>query len=321
MPDIDWETLRNLHSIADLQRHYREKGFSGDLPTVLLQAQNDFYAIASAHAADVTQAPSTFTPEIVVRDGVEYHIYGVIHGMLGGDDKDYLRFVSKPIASADHVLFENGLNYFYKHKSGQVIPDFAVLGLSGSLSMGFYVGLSFPLHLWELFTEFFKRSKGRNASEGFLFDSRYYSLGPELRRGVEPQPPLPSRLQIELEMGTWSRSPFRSRIKDPFALVPRSMFMAGYAVGVSRARTGRPVVLVVGDLHTMEIVRFLEDPAIDHPVFRSGLQHGSSKGLRRKAKFLGAKFLHLILAALGGGIILITILTALMWTAMRWLLP
>ena len=91
------------------------------------------------------------------------------------------------------------------------------------------------------------------------------------------------------------------------------MFMAGYAVGHARSMEMVEVPLVVGDLHTMEIIRFLEDPQLDHAIFKLGQWIGEKKGLSRMLSTFWAKTIHLSLAGLSGTLILGPVLGAILY--------
>lgn len=301
---ITHETFLNFNSLQELYDYYRQNGVDESDAKILLKAQEDWHGVAMEAARGIEESPEAFEPVICERDGVSYQIYGVIHGLIGGDDKVYKQFVSDPIAKPDYVIFENGLNYFYKHKSGTVIPDFMVLGVLGSLALGFHVGVFFPRLIWDIVREIIKPANNRGAEDGFIYDPKFHAIDPEIRRGVEPDPPLPSKLQIDYEMTRWDRSGPLGRMIDPFSIVPRSMFMAGFMVGHAKTRGMTEVPTVVGDLHTMEIVRFLEDPDINHPVFKAGESFGEKEGFSRALSFYWAKLIHLFLAGFSGALII-----------------
>ena len=269
MSRIGHDEFLELESLDALMARYRELGFEGDDEALLLEAQRDWHEVALAKARAVTEAPPRFLPDSYERGGVRYDVYGVIHGLFGGEDRDYKAFVDAPLGELEVVLFENGLSYFYPH-ADQIasIPDFVVLGAGGSLRTGLYVGLRFPLLLWEALRELVKAGRsGEDGQEVFDYDPRYHALDLETRRGVEPDPPLPSRLQIEYELRRWDAAGRLAGWSEPFAIVPRSMFMAGFAEGYATSRGLSSVALVVGDLHTAELLAFMRDPALEHPLF------------------------------------------------------
>lgn len=310
---VSHEEFLALGSLSELYELYRSRGHQDLSDTELFaKAQAEWQELALAKASAVDSKPERFEPIVVERDGLRYEIYGLIHGLVGGDDKEYKSFVSQAIGKHDYLLFENGLNYFYAHKDSSTIPDFIVLGVSGSLGLGFQVGFSFIPLLYELLREIVKQlfakpsEKSGDPLEFYDYDTRYHSLDPETRRGLCEDPPLPSRLQIELEMAAWDQGGLFSRLWNPFLIVPRSMYMAGYAVGHAKTKGLSTVPIVVGDLHATEIQRFLEDASLDHAVFQSGQRFGEKQGFGRSLSFAAAKLGHLLLAGLAGTIIIFT---------------
>lgn len=298
-----------LKTIDELLALYAGRGVTGKREACLERAQRDWGQVALAKAKETTESPERFVPDTVARGGVEYAIYGTIHGIIGGQDREYKDFVDGAIDELDLVLFENALFYFYPKKKGANIPDFAVLGLLGSLRIGIHVGLIFFILLWEGLKELLK--VGRRAGDGaeaFVYSPRYHAIDVETRRGLDDDYPiLPSRLSIDYDMSRWNAAGPFAAWRDPFAIAPRSMFMAGFAEGYAISRGLERVDLVVGDLHTAEIQRFLEDPALDHPVFRSGQAWGRRSDGARKVAALVAKVLHLGLAGMAGVVVLIAI--------------
>ena len=309
-------------SLDELEGLYRQRGFQGDRAAFLLRAQADWHRVALAEAKRLDPpAPPALTPEVVRPFGREVRVHGVIHGMLGGDDPAYKEFVDARLRDLQGVAFENGLAWFYPSVGGVTIPDFAVLGVGGSLALGLSVGVLFPRLVWDALRELFKAGRGRGAEVEELveFSPRYHGLDPELRRGIEPDPPLPARLQIEYELGEWDRRGFLAALRDPFAIVPRSLYMAGFAVGWAEGEGGGSADLVVGDLHTMEIVRFLEQPERweAHRLFAAGRRFARLPRGRRRWALVGEKGLHLGLAALAGCLILLPVILGLRWLLLR----
>jgi hypothetical protein len=297
-------------SLAALRALYRERGFDAGDEAFLERAQRDWRTVALAKAREVTEPPPELPPVVCERDGVRFSIFGVVHGLVGGQDREYKEFVNAAVARLDHVLIENALGYFYPARETTWIPDFVVLGIGGSFRVGLYVGLRLPLLLWEGLRELFKtgRSTDPEAFDAYDYSPVYHAIDPETRRGLDEYPPLPSWLQIDYEMSEWDRLGWRAGWAGAFAIVPRSAFMAGFARGYAASRGRVEVALLVGDLHTVEIQRFLEDPGLDHPLFRAGQAWGQRSDRSRRLAFLCAKLIHLALAGLGGSLVIVPVL-------------
>ena len=323
-PLLDAAELMGLGSLAELEKLYRARGFQGEREALLLRAQQDWHRASLAEAKRLDPpAPASFEPLLVRPHGLEVRVYGVIHGMLGGDDPAYKEFVDARLRGLSGAAFENGLTWFYPAEQAVTIPDFQVLGVAGSLGLGLWVGVLFPRLVWDAIREGLKLGRGRAGEAGqdlLEFSPRYHALDPDLRRGIDPDPPLPVRLQIEYEMGEWDRKRgLMAFLRDPFSIVPRSLFMAGFALGWAEGQGKQAADLVVGDLHALEVVRFLEDPARweQHPLFRRGRRFARLPAGRRALELALTKTVHLLLAAVTGCLLLLPVLFGLMWLVMR----
>ena len=236
-------------------------------------------------------AATALTPETVHHNKRIYHIYGVIHGLTGGEDADYRQFLLEAISPLSHVVFENGLQHFYRTQQVTIIPDFVVLGWLGSLLLGLRVCLYLPaLLLWAI-----RERIGGVPEQTWPTGRKYHGIDPELRRALDDQPALPTRLQIDLEMGRWNRQPLLAVIRDPILIVPRSLFMAGFLHGMRQDE----VHCVVGDRHTTEVLFFLSTPQWHtHPLFLRG-----AADARRAWRYPVARIVHLLLAAVGSSLL------------------
>lgn len=322
-PLLTRDEFLGLESLEQLQALYRERGLEGDLEAVTTRAQQDWFEVAFAAAKEITEPPARLEPVEVERGGVRYRIFGVFHGLVGGNDREYKTFVNATLREQPRLLFENALGYFYPAKEKKVgIPDVLVNGALGHVRLGLEVGFgyNFPLLLLEGLAELLKlrRKPDEDSLEAFEYSPRYHAVDPETRRGLEPHPPLPSRLEVEYWMGQWDAAGWRAPWKLAGAIVPRSMFMAGFAAGYAESRGLDEVSLVVGDYHTMEIVRFLESPTWEaHPVFQSGLAWGRRGDAGRLVFGWALKLYYLTIAGgIGAGLLVVTLLLLLL--AGRW---
>lgn len=312
MARLTADEFLGLGSLSELEAKYRGRGFEGGgREELLLEAQRDWYEVAKV-AAQGVEKPERFEPLLVERAGVTYEIYGLYHGYIGGPNPEYKSFIREALGRLDFAVFENGISWFHGGVSGVTIPDFMVLGALGAIAVGAHVGVYFPIHLWEMVGEVFHFQAGTEESE-FDYDPRYHAVDPELRRGLCEDPPLPSRLQIEYEMDLWDNGGLLARVKDPYAIVPRSMFMAGFAVGYAEAHGLKRVPIIVGDLHTTEIQRFLEDASLAHPLFASAVSFGGRSTGMRRLLFALVKIRHLGLAGITGSLAMLPVIALLSW--------
>ena len=263
---------------------------------LLGQLRSDWQKLADG-AASSARPPTRLEPLVALRGGTTFRIFGVIHGIVGGDDRAYMRFVADGLDGTAHVLVENGIGYYYRQPKNEWIPDFVVLGLARSAWLGFTTAGKAPLVFWDLAMELVRR--GTSAHQG-AFDPAYHGLDPEVRRGLDVEAALPARLEVPFALERFDSHTVRAVVDDPVACVPRSLFMAGYAVGVAERDGLSTVDLLVGDLHTTEIAWFLtRREHEEHALFRWGVAFARlPKGVRR-IRFAMQKAAHLGAAVLG----------------------
>lgn len=307
-PLVTHDELVGAETLAALRALYRERGATGTDEEVLKRANRDWCHLALARANEITKDPERFEPEVETLDGIEFRIYGLCHGMLGGNDSDYKEFTDEALGKLERTLFENGLGIYYPAKVSIWIPDFVVLGIGGSLAMGLVVGIFFWVLMRELLQDILKiggREEGELAA--FDFSRRYHAVPMETRRGLdlEQDAPFPSHLNIELEFAELEKNGTTATFHNPFMIAPRSMFMASFALGYAQSRGLSEVDVVVGDLHTAEIVQFLRAPRREHFVWKWGLAWGQKSDTARRFGMAWAKLKHLGISGLVGSVILL----------------
>lgn len=292
-----YEDFIRFKSYQELEQFYQKRGFQSSKKKLLQKAREDWKTICIQRAENLAKKPEEFLPETVQLEDKTYYIYGLIHGLAGGDDAEYKTFVSKKIGALDYILFENGLNYFYPHQARSIIPDFMLFGVVGSFKIGLSVGLHFPLLLFTLLKEVVKPKKNEKKPAFMTCDPLYHGIDAETRRGLDDYPALPSQLQIQIEMDDWEQK--RSNPADAL-VVPRSLFMAAFAHGFVESRQKNTANLVVGDLHTLEVAYFLKNLPQKHAIYQLGTQVGSLAPSALKRKFIFEKLKHLFSAGMGG---------------------
>lgn len=284
---------------------------------LLRRVQFDWYLAAIAHARKVERVPERFEPDCGTLDGVEVRIWGLFHGMAAGSEVEYKTFVRSSLADLNEVLFENGVGYFYSPKRKVTVPDFAVGFPLASIRLGFWVGLRFPVLMKELLEDVFNLGHTFNPAEPYTLSPKYHSLPVEARRGVEPGAPLPTHLMVEYELTAWEKAGALAPFVHHFAIVPRSMFMAAFAYGYAKARDLQQVDMVVGDLHTGEILHFLANPPREHAAWRLGEAYGRLANGARSFKTALVKTGHLGLSASIGAPILVATFYFLWWAFLQ----
>jgi len=300
-----------MRALSDLAGAYPDLDDEARLPA----ARADWITAATDEAKRQAEAgpPASLPPVTVEAGGVTYALYGVIHGIVGGESRAYRDFVRDGVAALDRPVMENGIRHLYPNDAVEEIPDFAVLGIVGALWMGLLVAIQYPLLLWELARELLRKD---SPDAAFELESgvSYHGLDHEIRRALGPDGELPSGLTVDMEMSRWDNSTVRARLADPSALAPRSLYMAGYAVGCAGRRGTEQLSLVIGDRHTSEIALFLMDPTwAKHPLFQRGRRFGAKPDGARRARFAAAKIGHLLLMTLPFTAILVPALILFQW--------
>ncbi len=294
-PLVSLPEILQASDLAGLLDRYRARHGSLSDRALLALLRTDWQRLAD-EAARSAQPPTRFEPVVVERSGRTFRIFGVIHGIVGGDDRSYMRFVAAGLDAKAHLLVENGIGYYYRQPRNEWIPDFVVLGFARSAWLGFTTAFKAPLVFWDLALELSRRI--RAPAEHGVFDPAYHGMDPELRRGLDGA--LPARLEIPLALERFASNRPRQIADDPVACAPRSLFMAGYAVGACERDDLSTVDLLVGDLHTTEIAWFLTHPEYDaHPIFLRGVAFAQLSPSRRRIRFAVAKVTHLGAAVVG----------------------
>jgi hypothetical protein len=311
-PLVSLPEILEAPDLRMLLDRYRALQASSSDRELLARLRRDWQKLADDTASSA-RVPSRFEPVVALRGGTTFRIFGVIHGIIGGDDRAYMKFVAGGLEGAEHLLVENGIGYYYRHPKNEWIPDFVVLGLARSAWLGFTTAWKAPLVFWDLAMELVRR---RTRAHDSAFDPAYHGVDPEVRRGLDLEAALPARLEVPLALERFDSHTARAVVDDPVACVPRSLFMAGYAVGAAERDGLSTVDLLVGDLHTTEIAWFLTHREYDeHAIFRRGAAFAKLGPTERRIRFAVAKLLHL-----GGAVAGITPVAVPLVVLASWLL-
>lgn len=260
----------------------------------------------SARAAEYNAAPPGSLDCLAVEcAGVNYRVYGVIHGWTGGGSDEYRRLVTDGINKEPDILYEKMLGRFYGAGDAVVqMPDFCMLGRLGQFVLGLRVMLVWPLFVllagWDILRELFSR---RSTEDTANYNNVYYhNIDPELRRGLDGA--LPAPLQGEYEFDHWRRWRGYASVELLLAVAPRSAYMAEFAREWARVRGLTEVALVVGDRHLTEVAHYLRTPPEN-----GWLRHAAAVHARRLAGWRGwygvmfaGYFCMLLLGALFGAL-------------------
>lgn len=222
------------------------------------------------------KAPERLDCIDLFKEGVLFHVYGVLHGISGGTNADYRQFVNDSIKSAKGLkLGEKGMTHLYDGLDGE-LEDW------GAVPYPDIVKLTLAIHAlpWRSF-KFIKTliiEKLRNNDKfktkptiNNLGGSRYFHLiDPFERRRLAGFPQSTEYLHINLERRHGKKVDFKLPTvfdKDwtwlnwiePYANLPlRSIFMIEYACELAKLSGIKEVSLFVGETHNTDIATYLE---------------------------------------------------------------
>lgn len=259
--------------------------------SALRQAWADHVAQVSVYRGDWTN------PRLVEYNGRRIVVVGVIHGVVGPPPLHYRRKVSSLVKEYSGRLICEWMIWLpLGLRPVAVIPDFLVSGL-----------------LWPLEVLSLQREILRGAVSGQRLPAveEFHRIHPEVRRGLGGgQGCLPARLELELAVRKWGESGRFACIDVRAAIALRSMYMAGFACGES-VRSGRDVVLVVGDMHALEVEAAASEVRFrNHEVFLLGLRHGRCLP---PVRWIRSRVFHLIQL-----LPIVVPLGALVWALATW---
>lgn len=214
------------------------------------------------------------------REGVLFHVYGVLHGISGGTNADYRQFVNDTIKDAPGLkLGEKGMTRLYKGLDGE-LEDW------GAVPYTDIVKLTLAIHglPWRSFkfvktlireklqrTDRFKKDPSIKNIGG----SRYFHLlNPFERRILAGFPQSTQYLYINIDRrhkvnnfklpDVFDRDWEWLNWIEPYANLPlRSIFMIEYAQEMARLTGVKEISLFVGETHNTDIATYLDK--IDTP--------------------------------------------------------
>ncbi len=267
MSDL-YEELVEAESIEDFpeeDRSYRK------LTELWHKEVNEKLSAMDLNGKPKTNSRLDYLP--VFCDGVEYRVYGVIHGWTGAGSDDYRKMIHRSLKGEEAIIYEKMLGRIYSGRNVVEMPDFCVLRWWGQMMLSFRFLLIWPVFiivaLKDILTEILRRHE--KTEQGHIDDITYHTLDPELRRGLDGS--LPTRLQVEYEMRYWCRlrALFDSYLL--FCVVPRSAYMAEFARNWVKCNSHKKIAIVVGDRHLTEVKYFLEKPVNSAWIARTAQSH------------------------------------------------
>lgn len=221
------------------------------------------------------ERPETLDAITVDYKGVKVHVYGVVHGVTGGANQDYIRLVNRTIKQADgFTLCEKSMKMMYEGLD-QDVCDWLQIPFKDSFRFGLSLTL-YPRALWLII-----RTMLRERQEHSLFgsssvhmvgdlagDPLFHALDPNERRYLAGLPPSEDylRLNVLRRDGKDTRSIVFGdhnwewlSYAERFANIPlRSIHMIEYVVAWANRRDQDEVSLFVGEGHNTDIQWYVD---------------------------------------------------------------
>ena len=203
--------------------------------------------------------------------GIKVNVYGILHGITGGTNRDYVDFINKTIKESNGVKFcEKSMKTMYKGLDKDV-HDWRQMSCKDAFKMSFisFLKPKFPYVLIRtMIKEKLKKSSsfGKNdiySASKIAEDKKFHLLKPSYRRILAGFPPPEQYMKLNLlrRSGDDNREinfvdPDWNWLTyiEPYANIPmRSIHMIEYTVGYCLKNDIKEASLFVGEIHNSDI--------------------------------------------------------------------
>ena len=204
--------------------------------------------------------------------GITVHAYGFLHGVVGGPNAEYRRFVQRAIDQAPGIKYgEVGLKRIFRGLDVD-LDDYMPVPAKDAAAIGFYLSCHPPTlssMVAAAVMESLRRTDpfGRRRLPGIVDlvrSSRFHILGPATRRGLTGLPPPLEYMRLNLARRRGERCPRGPRFPDPLwgwltavephANIPlRSVHMLEFAVRHAQLAGANEASLFVGMVHETDM--------------------------------------------------------------------
>ncbi|MBL6991235.1 MAG: hypothetical protein ISR65_15735 [Bacteriovoracaceae bacterium] len=244
-------------------------------------------------------------------EGINFRAYGILHGVTGGLNATYRRFVNDSIEAINEstespflILAEKGMSTLYpKAKIDAELDDWLVLRPRDAFVLGLQLMLD-PQSLRVLTIDFFEELLRK--SDPFEHSRRFEDLGgspfahaltPQKRRDIAGFPAPLEGLEKDLERLSGKRTILprpRKNIPHPawarllrmervMHIPARSLHMLNFAAQYAKSSNATKVALLVGETHNSDMAAFAKANALD--TLPEQLQEMVSKVSARAKKY------------------------------------
>lgn len=208
--------------------------------------------------------------------GITFNIYGVLHALTGGTNREYVQHVNNTIAQASGIkLCEKSMTKMYKGLDEE-LDDWIQMPMSDVFHLTFDL-VKNPLNWWKISKSIIKEkitAKDRFGLNGFKKvediggSMAFHMLDVEERRQLAGFLPAKEYLIHNFMRRIYKRkfNPPRFPDKDwqwlsiiePFANIPcRSIHMIETAVDIAKRKSLKEVSLFVGEIHNTDILWYV----------------------------------------------------------------
>ena len=217
-------------------------------------------------------------------DGVAVHVYGVLHGMTGGTNREYVELVNRTIAHSTGLkLGEKGMSSMYSGLNGELedwvqVPFRDAFMLAFSLAATpFRVFASLKTILRERLTKVDRFGVNNiRRLQDIGGSAAFHLLRPSERRRVAGFPDADDYLIANLlrRRGKGRMEPprfpdpdwFWLALIEPYTNIPcRSIHMLEFGVALAKRRGMRDLSIFIGEIHNSDIEWYRRTAAADLP--------------------------------------------------------
>lgn len=208
-------------------------------------------------------------------DGIVFKVRGVLHGLTGGANREYIDLVNRSISSATgFVMTEKSMKTLYKGRIDKELDDWMPFRPRDAFRLGLRL-YYLPSLLWMLVTEGFRErltkkdrfeTSGRTDWEQLGGSPLFHRLDPEFRRAMSGFPDSIRGIKRHLALRCGNPADENDKAVVPgrhwrflnkierFSIIPlRSVHMLAYARTYAKSRGIPEVSLFVGETHNTDM--------------------------------------------------------------------
>lgn len=225
---------------------------------------------------DIKNLPQKLDSIDFVYKDINFHVYGVLHALTGGTNKQYVEHVNNTIAQASGIkLGEKSMKKMYKGLDEE-LDDWIQMPAKDVFFLTFNL-VKNPINWYKIGKALFKETftkkdrfgkNGEKKVEDIGGSMAFHAIDPLQRRSLAGFPPPKDYLAHNLARRLYKTrfNPPRFPDKDwewlsiiePFANIPcRSIHMIETAVDIATRQNVKEVSLFIGEIHNTDIAWYI----------------------------------------------------------------